>query len=61
MYGLSRIIIIIIIYILYNWPIAHIIIRKFIMCGDSEVPEISYDFYMANEDYILTIEKLKKF
>lgn len=29
------------------------------MCGDSEVPEISYDFYMADKEYMLTKEKLE--
>ncbi|MBQ6884413.1 MAG: hypothetical protein IJN56_01600 [Clostridia bacterium] len=29
------------------------------MCGDSEVPEISYDFYTANKENQLTKEKLE--
>ncbi len=31
------------------------------MCGDSEVPEISYDFYIADEEDKLTKEKLENF
>ncbi len=32
-----------------------------VMCGDSEVPDLSYDFYVANKDDMLTKEKLEKF
>lgn len=31
------------------------------MCGDSEVPEISYDFYTADKDNTLTKEKIENF
>ena len=31
------------------------------MCGDSEVPEISYDFYTADKENTLTKEKLESF
>lgn len=30
-----------------------------VMCGDSEVPELSYDFYTADNDNMLTKEKLE--
>ena len=31
------------------------------MCGDSEVPDISYDFYTTDKDDMLTKENLEKF
>ena len=31
------------------------------MCGDSEVPEITYNFYTADNDDIITKEKLESF
>lgn len=31
------------------------------MCGDSQVPEISYDFYTADKNDVISREKLEKF
>lgn len=42
---------------LYIMQDGSIAIRQ--MCGDSEVPEIAYDFYTANEEHRLTKENLE--